>query len=321
MVFSESQSKFLEQIKPELTKFFNPEEKVAVKLHMGEKGNKTHISPEFVKQVITILKENNCKPFLFDSPVMYTGSRDTPQKYLKTAAENGFSEENMGCPVIISNDFEYQKTPHLNVEVCKPLIEADSMLVLTHVKGHMCSGIGGAIKNLGMGAVSTKTKADIHTFANPMITLDCNYCKTCIKACPVNSITAESNKIKIRYDGCWGCGVCVNICPQKALQPKVASFDTLIAEGAFAVLKKVKKSYYINVLTKITKLCDCLAQNGPVVLGDIGYLASDNIVEVDKKSVDLINEKAGKNIFLKIHKKDPYDHINKMGLLMKDLNN
>ena len=312
MLFTESNTEFLEIISKPLIQFFRPGEKVAIKLHMGEKGNKTYIEPAFVRAIVKILKDNNCKPFLFDSPVMYQGARSTPDKYLKTAEENGFLKESIGCQVIISNEFEYQITPHLNAEVCKTLIDADSMLVLSHVKGHMCSGFGAAIKNLGMGGVSTKTKADIHTFANPMITQNCTYCKSCVKACPVNAITAEAGNIRIQYDGCWGCGQCITICPSKALKPKVAPFDTLLAEGAFAVLSKVKKAYFINVMTKITKLCDCQANNGPIIADDVGYLASESIIHADKRALDLIIEKAGKNIFLEAHNKDPYASIKAM---------
>ena len=85
MIFSESEPEFIGKVKLELNRVFRPNEKIAVKLHMGEHGNKTYIKPEFVKQIISILNDNNCKPFLFDSPAMYPGGRDTPEKYLKTA--------------------------------------------------------------------------------------------------------------------------------------------------------------------------------------------------------------------------------------------
>ncbi|MBW2983541.1 DUF362 domain-containing protein [Candidatus Woesearchaeota archaeon] len=316
MLFSESEKEFIEKVKPEL-KIFKSGEKIAVKLHMGERGNKTYLKPGFVKQIISILNENKCKPFLFDSPAMYVGGRDTPKKYLKTAAGNGFTEESIGCPIIISEEHKAVKTKHLNAEVCNPIVEADGMLVLTHVKGHSCSGVGGAIKNLGMGGVSRKTKRDIHNFAKPVLVRECINCKACIKACPEGTIKEGKDKIKIDYDGCWGCNVCVYACPQKALKPKIALFDALLAEGAFAVVSNVKKAYYINALKEIAKFCDCMADNGPIICDDVGYLASENIIEIEKESLDLINRKAGKNIFLEIHKKDPCGQVDEMENLLK----
>lgn len=307
---------FKEILKQELKSIFQENEEIAIKLHMGEKGNKYYLKPNFVKMIVNILKELNTKPFLFDSPVIYPGGRNTIEKYYSTAEEHGFTEENIGCPIIISNDFEYIKTEHLNAEVCKPLLEADGLLVLSHVKGHMCSGFGASIKNLGMGGMTIKTKTDIHNFANPMFVGDCTGCGTCVKICPVETISLKDNKAYFNLSGCWGCGLCINACPSNVLKPKVAKFDRLIAEGAFAVLKN-KKAYYINVLKDITKLCDCCSDPEGIVLEDIGTLLGKDIVAIEKASFDLINKKAGKDLFKEIHKKSPLEHIKeaqKLGL-------
>ncbi len=301
--------KFNETIKKELKNIFKENEKIAIKLHMGEKGNKYYLKPDFVKIIVDVLKELNCKPFLFDSPVIYEGGRNTIEKYYKTAAEHGFTENDIGCPIIISNDFETIKTEHLNAEVCKPLIEADGLLVLSHVKGHMCSGFGAAIKNLGMGGVTIKTKTDIHNFANPMSVGDCLGCGSCVKICPVETISLKNNKAYFNLSGCWGCGLCINVCPSNVLKPKIATFDKLIAEGTYAVLSKTKKAYYINVLKDITKLCDCCEDPEGIVLDDIGILMGKDIIAIEKASFDLINKKAGKDLFKEIHKKSPLEHI------------
>lgn len=301
--------RFSKILKKELKGIFQKNEKIAIKLHMGEKGNKYYLKPEFVKIVVNVLKELNYNPFLFDSPVIYEGGRNTVEKYYKTAEQHGFTEENIGCPIIISNDFEYVKTEHLNAEVCKPLIEADGLLVLSHIKGHMCSGFGGAIKNLGMGGVTIKTKKDIHNFANPIFVGDCTGCGTCVKICPVETISLKNNKAYFNLSGCWGCGLCIDACPSNVLKPKIATFDKLIAESAYAVLRNVKKAYYINVLKEITKLCDCCKDPKGIILEDIGILMGKDIVAIEKASFDLINKKAGKDLFMEIHKKSPLEHI------------
>ncbi len=298
-----------ETLKQELKEVFKENEEVAIKLHMGEKGNKYYLKPDFVKIIIDVLKELKTKPFLFDSQVIYPGGRDTVKKYYKTASEHGFTEENIGCPIIISNEHITYKTAHLNAEVCKPLVEADGLLVLSHVKGHMCSGFGGAIKNLGMGGMTIKTKTDIHNFANPIFVGDCIGCGTCIKACPVQTISLKDNKANFDYSGCWSCDICINVCPSNVLKPKIASFDTLIAEGAYAVLNNTKKSYFINVLNNITKWCDCASDPQGIVSEDIGILLGKNIVAIEKASFDLINKKAGKDLFLEVNKKSPLVHI------------
>jgi len=161
--------KFLKEIenfdkvlKEQLNGFFSENSSIAVKLHMGEKDNKYFLKPEKIKRVVAVLKELKLKPFLFDSIVLYSGARDTKEKYYKTAENHGFTEKTMGCPIVISDEGVDVKTKNMTVHVCKELTEADGMLVVSHVKGHCCYGFGGAIKNLGMGGVTPKSKEAIH---------------------------------------------------------------------------------------------------------------------------------------------------------------
>jgi len=303
-------------LKKKLHSFFPEATKVALKLHMGEEGNKYYLKPGYAKKIVNVLKSLKLKPFLFDSPTMYEGFRNTPEKYYKTAEKHGFTEKDIGCPVVISDEGVTVKTDHLDAKVCKPLYESDYMLVLSHVKGHGCAGFGAAIKNLGMGAVNKKTKKDIHTGGAPLIQDNCTACGVCAEACSNEAITIKEKAV-CSYGNCWGCSICYYICPNNAIKTKNATFDLLLAEAAGASIKHMKKVFYVNVLIDIARFCDCWSGKNDVVFEDIGILFGNNIVAIDKASFDLINKKAGKDLFLEIHKKSPLLHIkeaSKLGL-------
>ena len=144
-------------------KFFHSGEKICFKLHMGEYGNLNYVRPPLVELVVKQLKEIGAQPFLFDSPVAYSGQRETVKDYLETARRNGFSEQTMGCPIVISDKGVKVKSEHFSkVLLSKPLVEADGLVVISHFKGHEMTVYGGAIKNLGMGAVTKATNVILH---------------------------------------------------------------------------------------------------------------------------------------------------------------
>ncbi|MFH1106072.1 MAG: DUF362 domain-containing protein, partial [Candidatus Aenigmatarchaeota archaeon] len=153
-IFLKADNEFKEKLIEELPKFFKSKERIAVKLHMGEAENPNHLKPAFVKFVTDALKNAGAIPFLIDTTVRYRSPRNSVKGYLETARKNGFTKEFMGCDIVISNSYVKSKGKYLTYEIAKELAEADGVLVLTHVKGHTCSGFGGAIKNLGMGALS-----------------------------------------------------------------------------------------------------------------------------------------------------------------------
>jgi len=296
------------ELKKELEKVFFRDEKIAVKVHMGEEGNKFYLKPNVIKEVVKILLDLGVKPFLFDSPVTYKGERDSAEKYLSLSKKHGFSEKYIGCPVVISNESIAEKTKHLDVGVCKELVDADGVLVVSHVKGHLCCGFGGAIKNLGMGALSKKTKNYIHTGGEPQYIGDCNLCGECAKACPLDNIRYDKRPY-FDKNKCCGCSNCVIVCKFNALKTKNYFFDALLAEGASAALRNFKKSYFLSFIIDIAKTCDCHPRAEHSGLKDIGILMGKNIVVIDKASIDLINKKAGKDFFKEIHHKSPLVHI------------
>jgi len=287
---------------------FSKGDRIVVKFHMGETSNKYYIKAPIIKRIINLLNGLGLKPFLFDSPARYEGGRSSIEDYYKTAASHGFTEENIGCPIIISDESVDVKTKNLKIHVCRSVAEAEGVLVVSHVKGHVCCGVGGAIKNLGMGCVSKDSKGDIHEGAMPKVIGICRGCGLCKENCPADSIEIIDGKASFDLDGCWGCSTCILSCPYGALEPRTALFDDLLAQGAQAVLSRVKKVFFINFLIDIAKKCDCANDAGPIVVKDIGALFGKDAVAIDKASIDLIN-KQKKDIFKDIHHHDPYLQI------------
>jgi len=306
-------SNFIENIEKSLKilkidKVLTKGDKVAVKVHMGEYGNLNYVRPPIIGRVVEILNNMETKPFLFDTPTLYHGSRYTVKDYLETARKNGFTEETIGCPIIISETYVEVDTKGClkKVKVAKHLYESEAIFVISHGKGHVSAGFGGAIKNLGMGGVTKEVKKLIHTLSQPVLIDGCEGCGNCVRVCKNKAIILKNKKPNFNYGLCYGCGACISVCPNNALIPKVENLRILLAEGAFAVLKNFgKKQFFMNILMDITEYCDCSNNPGFPVVDDIGILVSKDPVAIDTASIDLIEKKACENFFLKLHNVDP----------------
>jgi hypothetical protein len=270
---------------------------VMVKLHMGELGNRAFLKPEVVKIFVDALKIFWAKPFLFDTITRHP-SRCTKEKYFDTAMnKHGFQK--VGCDIVIGDEGQKVKIENFEFEVAKEFAEAENILVLSHAKGHMCVGFGGAIKNLGMGTASLKCKMEMHELGKPVIDYNlCMKCKTCVGICPVNVIKVDE-KWSFDKNRCLGCGKCVDVCPSNALKNK-ADLQESLARMTKACIKntKNKKMIYVNIMTNITKWCDCTNNEifpYEILCDDIGILISDDPVAIDAAAIDLIEQKMKKS--------------------------
>ncbi|MBP3604203.1 MAG: DUF362 domain-containing protein [Lachnospiraceae bacterium] len=140
--------------------------KVAVKLHSGEEGNQNFLRPEFWKPMIESINGT-----VVECNTAYEGARNTTEKHLKTIEKHGWSK-------YFDVDLLDAEGPDLEIEVPKGkriqknyvgknLEKYDSMLVLSHFKGHPMGGYGGAIKQLSIGVASSYGKAYIHGAGDP----------------------------------------------------------------------------------------------------------------------------------------------------------
>lgn len=295
-----------EVTKKRLEGVYSPSSKVLVKIHFGEPGNKTAFTPERVKPILEAMRELELEPVLIDTPTAYNSPRGTVEGYKEVVRKRGYESL---APFIISNRGVEVKMKDFTAEVCKELTEASNVLVLTHVKGHACSGFGGAIKNLGMGGVTKETKALEHDLAKPKFVGECAGCGICADLCPAGAIKMEKGKAVLRNNICWGCSICEVSCPEKALEPEGALFDDLLAQGASAVINNLKNAYFINVLDNITKWCDCEVDPGEKVAEEAGVLFSRSPVAIDRASVEVIRENEGREVFLEENSKDPLLHV------------
>ena len=283
-------------------------QEVPVKLHMGEEKNKFFSRPDFVKHAIDELKKVNAKPYLFDTTVAYSSLRSAASSYKKLALKHGFTMNNVGCNIIIDDEGIPVKIENREYMVAKHIFNSTDIFAVTHVKAHVATGMGGAIKNFGMGGVIKETKKKMHHGSKPIYQKDvCTFCGICAEVCPFNALTVKNNSWSLEKKYCFGCGVCVENCTSKALKFEDSNLQFVLSCAAKACVQD-KNVIYLNELKRIADSCDCDSYAKNIICPDIGYLVSDDIVAADKASLDLINE-IKKDIFEKTTYVNPFKQI------------
>lgn len=140
--------------------------KVAVKLHSGEPGNQNFLKPEFWQPIV-----NDVHGTVVECNTAYDGGRNTTEKHRETMEKHGWSKhftvdimdaEGPDAELLIPNGKRIKK-----VQAGKNMLNYDSMLVLSHFKGHPMGGFGGALKQLSIGCASSYGKAYIHSAGEP----------------------------------------------------------------------------------------------------------------------------------------------------------
>ena len=168
-----------------------PGDLTAIKLHFGEAGNTAFIRPIFIRWIVDAVAALGAKPFLTDANTLYRGDRSDAVSHILRALKHGFDCFSAGAPVIIADGLRgtdaqriaFNGTHYKELSFGSAVIAADSMVNVSHFKGHELTGFGGALKNLGMGCASREGKMSQHATISPRVeiaamhrvrTLHCN---------------------------------------------------------------------------------------------------------------------------------------------------
>lgn len=307
---------------------------VAVKMHLGSQGAFRVIRPVFLRKLVEAIRGFGGLPFITDTV------RIPGLEYLEVAKTNGINELSTGAPLVLADGIfgrdlvMVESGPILGeIGVASAIHDAPVMVVVSHCKGHIGSGYGGAIKNLGMGGLAfrdrkgTPQRGRIHFLQNAELIWEagkCSHCLQCVEVCPHGSIGFTEEVLVIDQKECARCARCSRVCPEGALMlpQNDEEFQGCLAESARAVLSTFaeNKVLYINFLTEIHAECDCMPIADTPVVPDIGILASTDIVAIEQASLDLVSRaqviadsRAGdknitgaENLFKAVNGHDPY---------------
>jgi len=274
--------------------FIEENDIVAIKLHVGEVGNKNHLNPELVKIISEKIKEKGAKPFLTDTSTYYKQRRNNAIDHMALAKEHGFDF----APFIQSDGLgtiegiEIESKGILKKAYIAPLYEeVDKVLIMTHVTGHLLAGVGASIKNIAMGCATKKGKLEQHKAISLGIDKKkCTGCALCAKACSIGAVVIENGvRVHEKEKDCMNCPGCVDSCPNSAITlGDKTDLCRALASCAYSFQKLMgkEKIRYINVALAVTEKCDCAKGGSPILEKYIGIFASDDLVSIDKATFD-----------------------------------
>jgi uncharacterized Fe-S center protein len=289
--------------------------RVQIKTHFGNWGNTNYLRPAYVRKVVDLVRKAGGHPFVtetcglgYGAGGMY-GGRTTAPEYLSMAALNGFTPGTVGAPILMADGYWGTDTYRVkipgkyvkNVDVAAAVLDSDIIIMLTHAKGHGLSGLGGSLKNLGIGLVGKSGKAEMHFEKD--ISVDAEKCKgpecsLCLKACPVRCITMDDVAV-IDTKSCIYCGHCRAVCASAAKARAIsigwrnaAEQSVRFVENALGVVQSVgsDRFYYINLAIDISDKCDCWNVGAPLLVHDIGIFGSRDPVAVDQAVMDAVSQ-------------------------------
>lgn len=232
---------------------------VAVKLHSGEEGNQNYVKPEFVKEIIDYVGGT-----VVECNTAYEGSRNSTIKHKELIKKHGWSKYFNVDIMDAEGPDKLLDIPNGNVikknYVGKNIDNYDSMLVLSHFKGHPMGGYGGALKQLSIGVSSSAGKAYIHSAG----------------------LLTDQTKL-------WD-----NLPKQDRFLESMADAALSIVDYF------KENICYINIMCNLSVDCDCCSVAEDPCMKDIGIMASLDPVAIDQACIDMIYNSSdpGKDHFI-----------------------
>lgn len=235
---------------------------VGVKISTGEPGGNNYLKPELIKELVQYLNGT-----IVENCTAYGGKRQKLEDHLKCVEDHGFTK--IAKVDILDAEGEFsiptrEESKHLKEDIVgSHLSNYDSILMLSHFKGHAMGGFGGALKNMSIGVASTKGKLLIHS--------------------------AGSDNLDQAY--VWS-----HLPDQDDFLESMAEADCAVAD----YYAKRNGIVYINVINNLSVDCDCDSNPETPCMGDIGITASLDPVAIDRASLDLIYKSSdpGRDHFL-----------------------
>ncbi len=221
--------------------------RVAVKVHSGEKGNQNFLRPEFLRPMIEAVRGT-----VVECNAAYEGARNSTEKHRRLLDEHGWTK-------LFKVDLMDSEGPDLALPVVggsvlkrnyvgKHLADYDSMLVLSHFKGHPVAGYGGALKQLSIGCASIRGKALIHS----------------------GGVSGDQTE-------CWS----------HMASPDVFG-DAMAEAAGTVVRRFRGRIAFVNMMCNLSVDCDCCAVAEDPCMKDVGILSSTDPVALDQACMDLI---------------------------------
>lgn len=274
---------------------------VAIKMHFGEPGNMAYLRPNWAKAVADLIKSQGGKPFLTDCNTLYVGGRKNALDHIDSAYMNGFTPYSTSCQILIGDGLKGTDEALVPVEggeyvkeakIGQAIMDADVFVSLTHFKGHEQAGMGGTLKNIGMGCGSRAGKMEQHNAGKPFVKeKKCIGCGACARICAHDAPQITGGKARIDPERCVGCGRCLAVCPKDAVQTLLdeapAVLNKKIAEYTKAVVDG-RPCFHISLVLDVSPCCDCHAENDVPITADVGMFASFDPVALDQACADAV---------------------------------